>query len=63
MPNGAPTFTLLTMRVMVAPDSFGETLTANDAAHAIARGWSAARPGDEMCIAPQSDGGPGFVDV
>ena len=51
------------MRVMVAPDSFGETLTANAAAGAIARGWSAARPEDDVISAPQSDGGPGFVDV
>ncbi len=48
---------------MVAPDSFGETLTANAAAEAIRRGWSRGRPGDELIVAPQSDGGPGFVDV
>lgn len=48
---------------MVAPDSFGETLTANEAAEAIGRGWSEARPSDELVLAPQSDGGPGFVDV
>lgn len=51
------------MRVLVAPDSFGETLTAVDAAHAISDGWRRARPGDNISVAPQSDGGPGFVDV
>ena len=51
------------MRVLVAPDSFGDTLTAVQAADAVARGWSRARPGDEVVCAPQSDGGPGFVDV
>ncbi|MDJ0393037.1 glycerate kinase [Rhodococcus sp. G-MC3] len=51
------------MRVMVAPDSFGETLTATEAADAIGRGWLSARPDDEVLLAPQSDGGPGFVDV
>lgn len=51
------------MRVLIAPDSFGDTLTAVAAAEAIARGWSASRPGDEVVRAPQSDGGPGFVEV
>ncbi|RVW05880.1 glycerate kinase family protein [Rhodococcus xishaensis] len=51
------------MRVLIAPDSFGETLTAVQAADAMAAGWSAARPGDDVVLAPQSDGGPGFVDV
>lgn len=51
------------MRVLIAPDSFGDTLTAVEAVEAIAAGWSAARPADELVHAPQSDGGPGFVDV
>jgi glycerate kinase len=51
------------MRVLVAPDSFGGTLTAVEAAAAIAAGWSRMAPGDELVLAPMSDGGPGFVDV
>ncbi|MFD4182051.1 glycerate kinase [Rhodococcus sp. NPDC058514] len=51
------------MRVLIAPDSFGDTLTAMAAAASMAAGWSAGRPGDELTLAPQSDGGPGFVDV
>ena len=51
------------MRVLIAPDSFGDTLTAVEAASAIGQGWSAGRPDDEITLAPQSDGGPGFVDV
>ena len=51
------------LRVLIAPDSFGDTLTAVAAAQAIANGWSAARPDDVIVRAPQSDGGPGFVDV
>ncbi|MFC9362570.1 glycerate kinase [Rhodococcus sp. NPDC057014] len=51
------------MRVLIAPDSFGETLTAVEAVAAIAAGWSAVRPDDQLIEAPQSDGGPGFVDV
>ncbi|MGK2319025.1 glycerate kinase family protein [Gordonia rhizosphera NBRC 16068] len=51
------------MRILIAPDSFGDTLSAVAASAAIARGWSAARPADELRSAPQSDGGPGFVAV
>ncbi|MGH3562947.1 MAG: glycerate kinase, partial [Mycobacterium sp.] len=51
------------MRVLIAPDCYGESLTAVQAAAAIAAGWHRSRPGDRLTIAPQSDGGPGFVAV
>ncbi|GAC84433.1 putative glycerate kinase [Gordonia paraffinivorans NBRC 108238] len=51
------------MHVLIAPDSFGDTMSAVAAAQAIARGWGSARPSDVLVTAPQSDGGPGFVDV
>jgi glycerate 2-kinase len=51
------------LRVLIAPDCFGDTLTAVEAAQAIGVGWQQARPGDELALAPQSDGGPGFVGV
>ncbi|WP_408065979.1 glycerate kinase family protein [[Mycobacterium] vasticus] len=51
------------MRVLIAPDCFGETLTAVQAAAAISTGWHRSRPHDRLMIAPQSDGGPGFVSV
>jgi glycerate kinase len=51
------------LRVLVAPDSYGDSLTAVEAAAAIATGWYRARPDDQFTIAPQSDGGPGFIDV
>ncbi|MBW0018181.1 MAG: glycerate kinase [Mycobacterium sp.] len=51
------------MRVLVAPDCFGDSLSAVDAAAAIATGWNRTRPFDSFIIAPQSDGGPGFVEV
>jgi glycerate kinase len=51
------------VRVLVAPDKFAGTLTAVEAAEAIAEGWSAAAPGDQLDLAPMADGGPGFVDV
>jgi glycerate kinase len=57
--DGAPS----ALRVVIAPDSFGDSLTAVQAAAAIATGWQRARPGDHCVVAPQSDGGPGFVSV
>jgi glycerate 2-kinase len=51
------------LRVLVAPDCYGDSLTAVQAAAAIAAGWNRVRPSDQFTIAPQSDGGPGFVDV
>ncbi len=49
--------------MLIAPDCFGDSLTAVQAAESIARGWSASRPADTVRLAPQSDGGPGFVEV
>src|SRR5690348_15508764 len=34
------------LRLLIAPDSFGDTLTAVQAAAAIAAGWNSVRPGD-----------------
>jgi glycerate 2-kinase len=51
------------VHVLIAPDSFGDSLTAVEAAEAIAHGWLRGRPDDELTLAPQSDGGPGFVGV
>lgn len=51
------------LRVLIAPDCFGDSLTAVEAARAIAAGWSRVRPADMLVLAPQSDGGPGFVEV
>ncbi len=51
------------MRVLIAPDSFGGTLTAPQVASAIAAGWRSSAPGDDLVSTPMSDGGPGFVDV
>jgi glycerate kinase len=49
------------MRVLVAPDSFTGSMSAAEAAHAIADGWNAIAPEDELVLLPVSDGGPGFV--
>lgn len=51
------------MRILVAPDKFAGTLSAVEAAAAIAEGWRRQAPADEVDTAPMSDGGPGFVDV
>ena len=51
------------VQVLIAPDCFGDSLTAVEAANAIANGWRRGRPDDELTLAPQSDGGPGFVGV
>ena len=51
------------MQVLIAPDCYGDSLTAVEAAQAIADGWRRGRPDDELTLAPQSDGGPGFVGV
>ncbi len=51
------------MRVLIAPDAFAGTLTAVEAARAIADGWRRRAPDDELDLAPMADGGPGFVDV
>ena len=51
------------MRVLLAPDSFSGTLTAAQAAHALAAGWRRHAPRDVLDLCPLSDGGPGFVEV
>lgn len=51
------------MRVVIAPDKFAGTLTAGQAARAIAEGWRRTAPGDVLRLRPMSDGGPGFTDV
>lgn len=51
------------MKVVIAPDSFKESLSAPDAAQAIARGWLSARPEDDLVLRPMADGGEGTVDA
>ena len=51
------------MRVLIAPDKFAGTLSAVEAAEAIATGWRRHAPDDELELVPMADGGPGFVDV
>jgi glycerate kinase len=51
------------MQVLVAPDKFAGTLTAVQAAEAIAEGWRRTAPDDDVVLLPLADGGPGFLDV
>lgn len=51
------------LRVLAAPDSFGGSMTAGEAAEAMASGWRRAAPSDELTTLPLADGGPGFVEV
>lgn len=48
------------MKVVIAPDSFGDTLTAVQAAAAIADGLADHAAAVQR---PMSDGGPGFIDA
>ena len=49
------------MRVVIAPDGFGGTLAADEAAAAIAAGWRRVRPQDDLVPVPMSDGGEGLA--
>lgn len=49
------------MRILIAPDDFKGTLSAAEAAAAVAAGWLRTRPAADCVLRPLSDGGPGFV--
>ncbi|GAA3037053.1 glycerate kinase family protein [Actinokineospora globicatena] len=51
------------MRVVIAPDGFGGTLTSAQAADAIAAGWRRGAPEHRLVTRPLADGGTGFVEV
>ena len=51
------------MRILIAPDDFKGTLSAAEAAAAIATGWKRTKPTAELIERPLSDGGPGFVEA
>ncbi|GAA1602995.1 glycerate kinase [Saccharothrix algeriensis] len=54
---------VLAMRVLICPDKFAGTLTAVEAAQAVAEGWRTVAAADELICRPIADGGPGFVEV
>ena len=51
------------MKIVIAPDSFKESLAAPQVAEAIARGWQAVFPEAECLLRPMADGGEGTVDA
>jgi len=51
------------LRVLVAPDSFKGTFSSVVVADALAAGWSAVRPQDEISLTPMADGGEGMLDA
>ncbi|CAI7976065.1 Glycerate 2-kinase [Frankia sp. Hr75.2] len=56
-PSGGP------LRIVIAPDSFKGSLSATEAATALARGWRTVRPDDVVLTVPIADGGEGTLDV
>ncbi len=61
-PSGAESYRT-DVRILVAPDKFRGTLTAAEAASAIARGWRRVRPEDRVEEVPLADGGEGTLDA
>ncbi|QNN21185.1 glycerate kinase [Planctomycetales bacterium ZRK34] len=51
------------MKILVAPDSFKESMTAAEAAAAIGRGITAVLPQAQIDLCPVADGGEGTVDA
>ncbi|MEE8346242.1 MAG: glycerate kinase [Dehalococcoidia bacterium] len=51
------------MRIVIAPQEFKGSLTATEAASAIAEGARRAVPDAELVAVPMADGGPGTVDA
>lgn len=51
------------MKIVIAPDSFKESLSAPDVAAAIARGWQQVFPEAQVLLRPMADGGEGTVDA
>lgn len=51
------------MKVLIAPDSFKESLSARAVAEAIAAGWARVYPDAELLLCPMADGGEGTVDA
>jgi glycerate kinase len=50
------------MRIVIAPDSFKESLSALDVAHAIAAGVRDVAPNADVVCIPMADGGEGSLD-
>lgn len=49
------------LTVVIAPDSFKGSLSAQRVTEAIAEGWRTVRPLDDLVLLPQADGGEGTL--
>ncbi|CAM3397077.1 glycerate kinase [Stackebrandtia soli] len=58
----AATHTVALVRVLICPDKFAGTVTAAEAAAAIAAGWRDVDPDADLVEIPLADGGPGMLD-
>jgi glycerate kinase len=50
------------LKILIAPDSFKGSLTALEAAQALAEGVRRALPDAELCLLPMADGGEGTLE-
>ncbi len=51
------------MKIVIAPDSFKESMTAKQVAHGIRKGFLEHFPQAEYVLVPMSDGGEGLIDA
>lgn len=51
------------MKVVIAPDSFKDSLSAQHVTEAIALGWQQVFPDAEIVTCPMADGGEGTIDA
>jgi len=51
------------MKVVIAPDSFKDSLSALGVAQAIAQGWQEVFPEAEITLCPMADGGEGTLEA
>lgn len=51
------------MKVVIAPDSFKDSLSAQHVAEAIALGWQQVFPDAEIVTCPMADGGEGTIEA
>lgn len=51
------------MKVVIAPDSFKDSLSAQHVAEAIALGWQQVFPDAEIVTCPMADGGEGSIEA
>ena len=49
------------MKIVIAPDSFKENLTAKEVGHAIEKGIKRVVPSAKCVVVPMADGGEGTV--